>query len=158
MLFLRCFFNVETTPTNMSRLNFQFQPNFNVETTLAFLMLNQRNSINLASTLFCQCWMKVDKCTLPKLSFSTKYQRWSNIDERWQSTLFQRSLIQRWCVCWVRNLKKSIGWTINNFRLNNSLAINCTILRFSYRKKDVQRRRFSNFQNFSCRYHQIIAV
>ena len=52
--------------------------------------LNQRNSINVVSTLFYQCWNNVDKCTSAKLSFSTKYQRWSNVDGRWQSTLFQR--------------------------------------------------------------------
>ena len=34
MLFQRCFANVETTSINVRRLNFHFQPNINVETTL----------------------------------------------------------------------------------------------------------------------------
>ena len=33
-LFQRCFVNVETTSINVRRLNFHFQPNINVETTL----------------------------------------------------------------------------------------------------------------------------
>ena len=33
-LFHYCFVNIETTSVNISRLNFHFQPNFNVETTL----------------------------------------------------------------------------------------------------------------------------
>ena len=32
----------------------------------------------------------------------------------------------------ITELKKSVGWTIDKFRLNNSLVINDTILRFSY--------------------------
>ena len=51
-------------------------------------------------------------------------------------------------------LKKSVGWTIDKFRLNNSLVIKATILRFAYRKIDVQRRMFSNFWDFCCSYHQ----
>ena len=73
MLVQHCFVNVKTTSINISRLNFDFQPNFNVETTL---VLNRRNSINVVSTLFCQIWNNVDKCTSAQFSFSTKYQRW----------------------------------------------------------------------------------
>ena len=58
----------------------------------------------------------------------------------------------------ITELKKSVGWTIDKFRLNNSLVINDTILRFSYRKIDVQRRTFSNFWDFCCCKHQVIAV
>ena len=58
----------------------------------------------------------------------------------------------------LSKLKKSVGWTIDKFRLNNSLAINGTILRFAYRKIDVQRRTCTNFWDFCCSYHQIIAV
>ena len=58
----------------------------------------------------------------------------------------------------ITELKKGVGWTIDKFRLNNSLVINDTILRFSYRKIDVQRRTFSNFWDFCCCKHQVIAV
>ena len=54
----------------------------------------------------------------------------------------------------ITKFKKSVGWTIDKFRLNNSLAINSTILRFAYRNIDVQRRTFSNFWDFCC-YQQI---
>ena len=73
MLVQRCFVNVKTTSINIRRLNFDFQPNFNVETTL---VLNLRDSFNVVSTLFCQFWNNVDKCTSAQFSFSTKYQRW----------------------------------------------------------------------------------
>ena len=52
--------------------------------------LNQRNSINILSTLFCQRWNNVDKHTSAQLSFSTKFQCWNNVDECWRITLFQR--------------------------------------------------------------------
>ena len=58
----------------------------------------------------------------------------------------------------IRKFKKSVGWKIDKFRFNNSLAINGTILRFAYRKIDIQRRTFSNFWDFCCSYHKIIAV
>ena len=58
----------------------------------------------------------------------------------------------------VTKLKISVGLTIDKFRLNNFLAINGTILRFAYRKIDVQRQTFSNFWGFYCSYHQILAV
>ena len=90
MLFQRCFINVETMSINIRRLNFHFQPSFNVEATFFLSTLNWRNSIDVVSTLFCQRWNNIGKCTLAQLSFSTKYQRGNNVDERWQSTLFQR--------------------------------------------------------------------
>ena len=37
----------------------------------------------------------------------------------------------------ITKFKKSVGWTIGKFRLNNSRVINGTILRFSYRIIDV---------------------
>ena len=42
--------------------------------------LNRRNSFNFVSTLFCQRWNNVDKCTLAQLSFLIKHQHWSNVD------------------------------------------------------------------------------
>ena len=50
----------------------------------------------------------------------------------------------------ITKLKKSVGWTIDKFRLNNSLAINDKILRFAYREIDVQSCTFSNFWDFCC--------
>ena len=58
----------------------------------------------------------------------------------------------------IKKFKKSVGWTIDKFRLNELLAINGTILRFAYRKTDVQRRTFSKFWDFCSSYHRIIAV
>ena len=58
----------------------------------------------------------------------------------------------------ITKLKISVGWTTGKFWLNNSLAINGMILRFAYRKIDVQRRTCTNFWDFCCSYHQIIAV
>ena len=63
--------------------------------------LNQRNSINVVSTLFCQSWNNVDKHTSAQLSFSIKFQRWNNVGS---STLNRRNSInvvsmlfcQRW--------------------------------------------------------------
>ena len=64
---------------NMCWLNFPFQSNTNVETTLG-----HQYWINVTlSTLFQRCFVNVDKSTSAQLSFSTKYQRW-------RSTLFQR--------------------------------------------------------------------
>ena len=108
-------------------LNFPFQPNINVETTL-----NQRNSINVVSTLFCQRWNYVDKHTSAQLSFSTIFQRWNNVDSsalnrrnsinvvstlfchRWNNvdkcTSVQLSFstkYQRWCVCWAIHWNKA---------------------------------------------------
>ena len=58
----------------------------------------------------------------------------------------------------ITKLKISVGWTTDKFWLNNSLAINGMILRFAYRKIDVQRRTCTSFWDFCCSYHQIIAV
>ena len=75
-LYQRCFVNVETTSINILPFSTKFQRWNNVGSST----LNRRNSINVVSTLFCQRWNNVDKCTSAQLSFSTKYQRW--------------------CVCW----------------------------------------------------------
>ena len=45
-LFQRCFANVETTSINVRRLNFHFQPNINVKTTL----------MNVDNQRWCVCW------------------------------------------------------------------------------------------------------
>ena len=51
MLFQRCFANVETTSINVRRLNFHFQPNINVETTL--MNVDDQRCFNVDSTLMC---------------------------------------------------------------------------------------------------------
>ena len=50
-LFQRCFINVETTSINMCRLNFHFQPNINVETTL--MNVDDQRCFIVESTLMC---------------------------------------------------------------------------------------------------------
>ena len=99
-LFQRCFVNVETTSINMHWLNFHFQPNFNVKTMLVHYVHFQPN-FNVKTML------DNDKCTLTQLSFSTKYQRWNNVDERLRSMLFQR-----WfnVDVFARNLKQVKLW------------------------------------------------
>ena len=54
----------------------------------------------------------------------------------------------------ITKFKKSVGWTIDKFWLNNSMVINGTILSFAYQKMDVQRRKFSSFWDFCCSYHE----
>ena len=54
-LFQCCFLNVEATPMNIRWLNFLFQPNINVKTTLS--TLNRRNFL---STLFPCCFANVE--------------------------------------------------------------------------------------------------
>ena len=58
----------------------------------------------------------------------------------------------------ITKLKKSVGWIIDKFRWNDSLVIHGTILKFVYRKINVQKRAVSNFWDFCCSYHQIIVV
>ena len=98
LMFKRCFVNVEATSINIRQLNFRFQPDFNVETTL----VDRRWIDVMLSTLFCQRRNNVDKCTSAQLSFSTKYQRWNNFDERWRTLTINvvSTLNQRWCACW----------------------------------------------------------
>ena len=50
--------------------------------------------------------------------------------------------VEKWTNGAIAKLKKSVRWTIDKFWLNNLLAINGTILRFAYRKLDVQRLTF----------------
>ena len=51
MLFQRCFVNVETTSINVRRLNFHFQPNINVETTL--MNVDNHRCFKVDSTMMC---------------------------------------------------------------------------------------------------------
>ena len=75
---------------NMRWLNFPFQPNINVETTLG-----HQHWINVTlSTLFQRCFVNFETTSINtrrlNFHFQPIYQRWNNVDERWQSTLFQR--------------------------------------------------------------------
>ena len=130
-MFQRCFINVETTSINIRRLNFHFQPNFNVETTLVHLCW-----VNvILSMLFQLSFAYVEITSINEhrliLSFSSKYPRWNDADERWRSTLNQRcvdrqrssTLFQRWyfveneswadvhfstlCQCWQNNTEST---------------------------------------------------
>ena len=49
----------------------------------------------------------------------------------------------------ITKLKKSIGWTIDKFRLNNSLAINGTILRLHIKKETSRDVRVQFFRIFA---------
>ena len=51
----RCFVNVATTLVNIHRLNFHFQPNFNVEATL----VHRRLIDVILSTLFQHCFVNI---------------------------------------------------------------------------------------------------
>ena len=105
-----------------------------------------------------------------RLSRNIQKQVWNihSLNSIWKSNCPLRNSGQVFLIKWlsiscytagaITNLKISVGWTTDKFWLNNSLAINGTILRFAYRKIDVQRRTCTNFWDFCCSYHQIIAV
>ena len=66
-LFQHCFVNVETTSINIRRLNFHFQPNFNVETTL----VHRRWIDIIISTMFQCCFaiLETKSKNLSQLNF-----------------------------------------------------------------------------------------
>ena len=51
MLFQHCFANAEATLINLCRVNFHFQSNINVETTL--MNVDDQRCLNVDSTLIC---------------------------------------------------------------------------------------------------------
>ena len=51
MMFQSCYVNVETTSINVRRLNFHFQPNIYVETTL--MNVDDQRCFNFDSRLMC---------------------------------------------------------------------------------------------------------
>ena len=75
-------FYVETTSINIRQLNFHFQQKFHRWNNVVLSTLNRCIYIDDASTLFCQRWNNVDKCTSAQLSLSTKYQRRDNFDDQ----------------------------------------------------------------------------
>ena len=103
-LYQRCFVNVETTSINIRRLNFHFQSNFNVETTL----VHRRWIDVILSTLF-QCSNNVDKCRSAQL---------------WTLTInVVLTLIQRWCVCWIWALQIILTHTTFSGHCCSSLRV-----------------------------------
>ena len=87
--------NVETTSRNICRLNFHFQSNFNVETTL----VHRRWIDVILSTLFQCCFANVETTSIIVRRLNFHFQPNINVETLmnvWRSTLFQR-----WCVCWV---------------------------------------------------------
>ena len=105
------------------------------------------------------CFMFIKKANLfsnrPILRFSFIFNKLKNSAMSTKVTLIMILEQYLWA---ITKLKTRVGWTIDKFRLNNSLAINGIILRFAYQKIDVQRRTFSNFGDFCCSYYQIIAA
>ena len=67
--------------------------------------------------------------------------------------LISYKLIQNSASGAVTKFFKNVGWAIDKFRSDNSLAINGAILRFAYQKIDAQRGTFANFWDFSYSYH-----
>ena len=83
---INSFINVETTSANIRRLNFHFQPNFNIETTLV-----HRRWIDVTlSTSFQRCFANVEIMSINESRLNFHFQRNINVDERWWSNLFQR--------------------------------------------------------------------
>ena len=78
--------------------------------------LNRRNSINVVSTLFCQRWNNVDKCTSTQHSFSTKYQRWCVF---WELLYTKKSLL----LCKVVRLTSN---QLSAERCSNVIVLLCT--------------------------------
>ena len=76
ILFQRCFVNVETTSIKIRRLNFHFQPNFNVETALV-----HRPWIDvMLSTLFQRCFANVETTLVNVCRLSIHFQPNINVD------------------------------------------------------------------------------
>ena len=76
MLFQSCFMNVETTSINIRWLNFHFQPNFNVETTLFY-----RRSIDvILSTLFQRCSANVETTSVNVRRLNFHFQPNINVE------------------------------------------------------------------------------
>ena len=76
MLFQLCFVNVETTSINIRRPNFQFQPNFNVETTLV-----HRRGINvILSTLLQRCFANVETTSINVRRLNFHFQPNINVE------------------------------------------------------------------------------
>ena len=76
MLFQRCFVNVETTSINIRRLNFHFQPNFNVETT----WVHRRWIDVILSTLFQRCFADIETTSINVRRLNFHFQRNINIE------------------------------------------------------------------------------
>ena len=133
----------------MRWLNFPFQPNTNVETTLG-----HQHWINVTlSTLFQRCFVNVETTSINICRLNFHFQPNSNVEatlvhRRWidviLSTLFQCSnnvdkcrsaqlwtltinvvltLIQRWCVCWIWALQIILTHTTFSGHCCSSLRV-----------------------------------
>ena len=110
MLFSQCWSNGNKHMLNQLSFSTRYQRWNNIGS----LTLNPRDSFNVVSTLFCQCWKKptkfqrwnnVGSSTLIRRNsievVSTLFcQRWNNVDKCTSVQLSFSTLIQRWCVCW----------------------------------------------------------
>ena len=76
LMFKRCFVNVETTSINIRRLNFHFQPNFNVETTL----VHRRWIDVILSTLFQRCFVNVETTSINVRRLNFHFQPNINVE------------------------------------------------------------------------------
>ena len=75
-LFQCCFLNVEARSINIGRLNFHFQPNFNVETTL----VHRRGIDVILSTLFQRCFAKVETTPISVRRLNFHFQPNINVE------------------------------------------------------------------------------
>ena len=76
VVFQRCFISVETMSINICRLNFHFQPNFNVETTLFY-----RRWIDvILSTLFQSCLANVETTSINVRQINFRFQPNINVE------------------------------------------------------------------------------
>ena len=96
-MFQYCFDNVETS-INIRRLNFHFQSNFNVETTLVHWLW----IYVILSTLFQRCFVNVEKTWINVRRLNFHFQPNINVEKCWWTLTINvvSTLIQRWCVCW----------------------------------------------------------
>ena len=84
---------------NMRRLNFHFQSNFNVETTL----VHRRWIEVILSALFQRCFVNVETMLINVRRLNFHCNEISTLKQRWWTLTINvvSTLIERWCVCWV---------------------------------------------------------
>ena len=84
---------------NMRRLNFHFQSNFNVETTL----VHRRWIEVILSALFQCCFVNVETMLINVRRLNFHFNEISTLKQRWWTLTINvaSTLIERWCVCWV---------------------------------------------------------
>ena len=95
--------NIESTQLyqhsiNIRQLNFHFQSNFNVKTTL----VHRRWIDVILSELFQRCFVYVETKPINVRRLNFHFQPNINIEQRWWTLTIKvvSTLIQRWFVCW----------------------------------------------------------